>query len=863
MTIRRNLPLGLLLALAAAGTGCGGSEEPASPALPLEVEYAGCQQVLVPGLVCILTEERTLDLWVAAPVGAPVELRAGGRRLEAAGDPVLDGQLFTVQVPDGVAAVEVQVDSRDGRRRWELAVSASGDAAAGGREAETGDLPRRDLLAETKPGAGRKLFDLIHGYRFAEARQVLDGLALPPEAPAEARYLMAYFRGLLATVEGDHRTALAELARTMEIAERVGMRQYLWTAEQMHANLLLGLGRYREAAEQFDGLALNPHFGKPCDEPQLLNNRAWAALLTREVGEVAADPTDLLEEALVKYERDKDERGCEANKRFNVLLNLALAHLQAGRLLDAQRFLDQAQQLEGDATPHQRLWWLDLQARIALADERPREALSLFEELETIAGDTASVDGRLRAALGRALCAEALGDRATALAALEAAEDLLDEQSLRIPVHEGRETFVAKRQAISSLHLELLLAAGRADEALAAARRARARVLRQMDYGDRLASLPPERRAEWNRLMGEYHAGRRRLEEEEEGDWRLPADRLGQVHSARGAADEELQSLLDRAFSVVGDPAVGPADALAPPRDGELLLAYHPLPSGWVAFAADGRTVGEHRFELPEEVLEQPGELAERLLVPFRDRIEGARRIRILPYGPLREVDFHALPFAGDVLVAGRPVVYGLDLQARAQPARPPGRRALLVADPRDDLPGTRQEAGAVRAALQAQAPPWVVADLASAAATPEAVLHGLAGSDLLHYAGHGTFGGFGGWESGLLLAEPTRLTVSDLFALPRAPAWVVLSGCETGLASAEAPVEGLGLAQVFLLAGSSAVVASVRPVEDRSTLLFVHELYRRWDGEGDPAAALQGAQLAWRREVPKSDWASFRVFER
>lgn len=720
--------------------------------------------------------------------------------------------------------------------------------------------PQRDVLPrETGDPTSIRLHDLIHYYRFADARQVLDALGLSPDSPAEARYQEAYFRGQLATVEGDHRTALAELARAVEIAKRVERRKDLFYAVQMHANLLVGLGRYRGAEEQFDGLAEFRDFRRSCDEPQFLNNRAWAALVAREAGEHLADPTDLLDEAMVGYEDSK----CAASQRFNVRLNLALAHLQAGRLPDALRFLEEARELESAATPHQRLWWLDLQARIALAEGRPREALSLFEDLETIAGDTASVDGRLRAALGRARCAEDLGDRAAALAALEAAENLLDEQSLRIPVHAGRETFVAKRQAITSLHLDLLLAAGRVDEAFAAARRARARVLRQMDSGDRLASLPPERRAEWNRLMSEYHHDRGALEEEAKDLWRQPEDRLGQVRSARGAALADLQSLLDRAITLLGDPAAGTADALAPPRDGELLLAYHPLPSGWVAFAADGRTVTDHRFELPDEVLRQPGELAQRLLVPFQDRIERARRIRVLPYGALREVDFHALPFAGDVLIAGRPVVYGLDLQAGAEPARPPGRRALLVVDPRDDLRGARGEAGAVRAALEIQAQPWAVSELVSGAATPEAVRRDLAGADLLHYAGHGTFGGFGGWESGLLLADGTRLTVSDFLTLRSAPSWVVLSGCETGRAADEAPGEGLGLAHGFLLAGSSAVVASVRPVEDRSTLPFVRELYRTWDGEGDLAAALRSAQLAWRSEDPKSDWASFRVFER
>ena len=133
------------------------------------------------------------------------------------------------------------------------------------------------------------------------------------------------------------------------------------------------------------------------------------------------------------------------------------------------------------------------------------------------------------------------------------------------------------------------------------------------------------------------------------------------------------------------------------------------------------------------------------------------------------------------------------------------------------------------------------------AEASAEAVRDRLATADLLHYAGHGTYSGFGGWESSLLLAEETRLTLGDLLALKRVPTWVVLSGCDTGRSSAETPVEGLGLAHAFLLAGSQAVVASTGPAADRTVPAFFAELYRQWDREPDLALALQRAQLSWR----------------
>ena len=157
---------------------------------------------------------------------------------------------------------------------------------------------------------------------------------------------------------------------------------------------------------------------------------------------------------------------------------------------------------------------------------------------------------------------------------------------------------------------------------------------------------------------------------------------------------------------------------------------------------------------------------------------------------------------------------------------------------------------------------PWTTEELKGAEGSAATVRGPLATADLLHYAGHGTFSGFGGWESSLLLAEETKLTLGDLLALERVPASVILSSCDTGRSANEIPVSGLGLAHAFLLAGSREVVASTRLADDREVPAFFADLYRRWDREPDLAVALQGAQLAWRKQSPKADWESFRLFE-
>jgi len=837
MKDRARLSLHGLFLLFGLSVACAGPR----PTLPMEVEYGGCRAVWVPGSVCVLAESRELRLWVEAPRESRVEIRAGGKEIAAAGVTVQNGQSFSLRVPPGAETLEVLVETQKGQASWSLSFDK------GHRT--------RDVIREVDEKKIR-MSEAILARRLDEVRETLDGMRAPRKAPAEFHYTVTYYRGLLADKEGDFRSELEAVQQAVEIAERMGWKNYQRVAEEQTALLLRAVGRSRESAQLFERL-LRPPPENPCDEARLLHNQAWTALLAREAGESFGDPTPLLERALEK------RAACQSTtveSKGNTLFNLALAHLQEGRLAQAKDFLARAQAMEPHAPVPHRLWWLDLEARIALREQRPAEALRRFGDLGRLAAETSSPDGRLRAAFGQAQTYEALRDPAAALAVLRAAEVLLDEQSLQIPIHEGRETFVATCQAVVSLHVEILLDQGRNAQALDVARHARSRVLRQLESSGRQTGLPPDRRARWVRLLTQYQERRGVLEERMKDDWKLPADQLQQEQAARKVEGEALKRLLDEAFLILGHSAQPAGERPPSLRPGELILAYHPLPHGWVGFAADGKTVAAHRFELPPD-LSRTAELSSRLLLPFRAAIRQAHRLRILPGGPLQGVDFHGLPFDGDVLLARAPVVYGLDLPTAGSSA-PPGRHALLVADPRENLLNALDEARRVGKVLEAGSPPWTTEELTAGQASAATVRSRLAAADLLHYAGHGSFAGFGGWESGLLLAEETRLTLGDLLTLKRAPAWVVLSGCDTGRTSVETPVESLGLAQAFLLAGSRAVVASTRPVDDRAVPELFTELYRRWSREPDLAVALQRAQLSWRKKSSGADWQSFRLFE-
>src|SRR5262249_19032759 len=129
----------------------------------------------------------------------------------------------------------------------------------------------------------------------------------------------------------------------------------------------------------------------------------------------------------------------------------------------------------------------------------------------------------------------------------------------------------------------------------------------------------------------------------------------------------------------------------------------------------------------------------------------------------------------------------------------------------------------------------------------------------LIHYAGHGAFMGWDGWESGLSLADGT-LRVPDILALRRVPPTIVLSGCDTAKTNDRTPIEGLGVGQAFVVAGASAVIASARQVDDGLAQRIMTAVYEVPRSTLDVTAALRDAQIVEARRAPASDWASFRV---
>ena len=106
---------------------------------------------------------------------------------------------------------------------------------------------------------------------------------------------------------------------------------------------------------------------------------------------------------------------------------------------------------------------------------------------------------------------------------------------------------------------------------------------------------------------------------------------------------------------------------------------------------------------------------------------------------------------------------------------------------------------------------------------------------------------------------------MADILALTQSPKNVVLSACETGRASGNGLLEGMGIAQAFLTAGSRAVVAPTRVVDDGVARAMSEAMYACLAAKtcADLPEALRAAQSEIRAKRPGADGAAFRVMTR
>jgi len=789
---------------------------------------------------------------------AITELRKGLRLARASGRPERE---VDVQATLGLALAWT------GRSQQGLAMLNRAVAAS------RGDLTGRVLM--------RRASVLKDLGRFHEAHQDLSR-ALPyfrrtGDTVWEARSLThraEVFLGL-----GLPGRAAAEFARAEEMYATSGQEFEYAKARHNSGCVALIRGDLPEALTYLDE-ARNRYDTLGETNPDLAVDRC-SALLAAGLAEEAAQET-------VAALSQLPPEGGIAYKKAELLFAAATAALAAGHPVDARERVGQARRLfRTQGRPH----W-EARASLVLAEARYADgdqSMALFRYAEQVAarldaarggeamqahllagrialtrGSVTQADPHLErvarsrrsgpplprsvAWLARALQADAHGNARATVAACGRGLDALEEHQMRLGATELRAYGTAHGAELATLAQRDALRRGDVRRLLFWSERWRATALA-------IRSTPPRADKE---LTGELEALRsvsRLLRETE-----MMAPRRNALERERRRLEAAVQARTRR-LPGSHEPGEGQFnldelfDELGPATLIELVTVDGVL---HVVVVADRRvrlhTVGSvperevqlNRFALrrlahgrrqpgDEIVLKYRGAALEASLLGGAAAGLGDGPVVVIPPARFRAVPWTLMPSLRDLVVTVAP---SASAWLRARRMRPPSpRRVALVTGPGLATKGAEIEP------LRSLYPGAMM--LAHGNATAGQVLTALDGAWLAHIAAHGTFRADNPMFSSILL-DDGPLIVHDFERLGRAPYYLVLAGCDSGVAAPVGADELLGLVSSLIPLGAAGIVASIVPVNDIAVvpvMMALHEALRR-------GAMLPEALLAARRAV-------------
>lgn len=636
------------------------------------------------------------------------------------------------------------------------------------------------------------------------------------DAKGMARPLYGLF--YLAWADSRYREALPYVTESFAAGAKAGDREAQARAAEGLFTVLYDVGDREGARRALEMAATLTDEQGPAERARFLANEG---LLLKAEGRPAL--------GALRLEQSIDAGSDDHRTLRFAHLDLVDAYLDAGRLDDAERHLQMAwRHAEPQAS---RTGLLYYQAAVDLARHRLDAAAkgiaeALTEEpTEEWAWDLENLQGRVEEARHALPAAEAAYARSA---------QTVEEMRRSLELGDLKAWLLdKKRQPFESLFL-LQARAGRATDALATAERAQARTL--LDAFIAATSPPP--------------AGSPSAAPPD-----AAADRLEALRTLLPAMSASPVGGLQPLPRVLG--ALGNRHCLSyfTARDEIWLTTVAPGRVAAHKLAGSAAAVGEmaRRFAArPDDraLAAAMGELLLPAFLPEGSLPAAGETLYIVTDGELARVPFAALRRGDRYLVEDHALVYVPSLTALvAIEGRPVSSRgpAVVLADPRGDLPAAASEAIAVGRATAA-----VVRTSRQATA---AELRRAAQATLLHLATHSGLGPRGPW---LGLADG-EVGASEIVTGRIAPRLVVLASCAS--AARERREMWGSLAAAFLAAGARSALASLGSVEDRAARDFVLRFYAE-GGADDPAGGLARAQRAAiaAGERPAA-WAPFALF--
>lgn len=259
--------------------------------------------------------------------------------------------------------------------------------------------------------------------------------------------------------------------------------------------------------------------------------------------------------------------------------------------------------------------------------------------------------------------------------------------------------------------------------------------------------------------------------------------------------------------------------------------------------------------------------LSGELLAPVAAALKGANRVIVTGGGSVALWPVAALTLPGEDSPLGehREIVSApsatLFALLRARHSRQNGGTLLALCRTTDaagnDLPGAERELSLLDksyANVVTKRNPSV-----------KEVTADMVGYDALHFAAHAEASATTPWRSGFLLGkgagDDAYLRASSVARLKLKARLAVLSGCQSAGATALAGEGALGLSSGFLSAGTTTVVATLWPVEDKTAERYMADFYASLARGRSVAAAAREARSTLRAQAGNPrDWAAFVV---
>ena len=698
---------------------------------------------------------------------------------------------------------------------------------------------------------------------------------------------------LLELVRGRYREALAGLEGARRRYAELELPQHLAIAEKQLADVYLELRLLPEALAGYEAaLGRFQALNMQVDRSWTLVQRGRALALAGQSAAAAAS----LAEAATLFEALDNMAGAAAVALAQA--ELALDGTAGGRALALARQAAGGFRRAGLVERQLRAEVVQAQALLQMGDVAP--AWSLFDATLGAACKHQLLPVQLRCLTGRAMAAQAAGNRQAAREDLEAAADLFEDQRRTLPGDELRSAFQCDHllpfQALLRLELEAH-AEGGADAAdvLAQLDRFRARTLadrlgaadRGHGEGEAQQAGTQDLRARLAWLYRRLH----QLHDEAGASTAVSAElraterelleRARRIRLSAGAATpvrehaeldiRSLQRSLEASdalveYGVQGDELFACVVTRAGVQVKRRLAAWPQVVDAvrCVRFQVDtlrhgSAPVQRHLPTLERRIHRHLQQLHALIWQPLEPLVGERQRVLIVPHAQLGSVPFAAL-HDGERCIAEHSQVAlapSARFALRALTRKPQATVRVLALGESTRLPHAAREASAVAGLL-----PKGRAFVGKDATIANLLDHG-GSANVIHFACHAQFRTDNPVFSALHLHDGV-LTAEAIEALRLPGATIVLSACETALSDAGSGDEMFGLTRAFLVAGVSRVLAALWPVDDATTAELMFDFYAGLRRGQPPGVALRQAQLAARqRRAHPFYWASFSLMGR